>query len=456
MSSGSGGRPASENPGFSGVSRRTLLKGAMAAGGVAMLGGLVGCGPSSGQSGGSTSVVKSKDVLLWTFLDPKSDSPRSVVQKNVIERAQKKYGITVTVQLVPWQTMNQQMIQAVAAGHGPDVAFAPGDWMTQDVKAGVLAPVTEFVQKWDKATIDDFTPSLDVFTWDNQVYALPFLNFFTLLAYRQDWYKDKSLKLPTNWDELGKNARDLTTDNRSGTVLALTPAENAAMLMKAFIPMLQGAGGTLFGPGDTAAFNSAAGQKVLQFWSNLVYDYKALPASCLTMNADGQTQALKGSTAAMAFEGNHRIPTARGGQGVGNNLAGMPIPGPDGGTCPAYIANTVLMMGKNVRNREAAWGLMDEFVSHDSLLDDARLAGQVPTRKSVFQDAWFTSDAGKELGAWGKYMVTQPYTFKWPLKFPMASTIIANAVQDILGKKAPIKERLDQAAAEWNQENSKS
>ncbi|MHB9091652.1 MAG: hypothetical protein ACYC7H_09545, partial [Chloroflexota bacterium] len=110
----------------------------------------------------------------------------------------------------------------------------------------------------------------------------------------------------------------------------------------------------------------------------------------------------------------------------------------------------------NVHNPEAAWGLMEEFVSVESLLDDAKRAGQAATRKSVLADPYFSSPEGKEMATWSKYMVDQPYTFKWPLKFPILSTIIANAAQDVIGKKAPIKERLDQAAAEWNKENSKS
>ncbi|MHB1005488.1 MAG: ABC transporter substrate-binding protein [Chloroflexota bacterium] len=435
------------------VSRRGFLKAAAFTAATTAL-GTVGLSVSGCSSAAPTAA--SRDVLLWTFLDPKATSARSLVQNSIVERATSKYGIKVDVQLIPWQTMNEQLIQAVEAGKGPDVAFSPGDWMTQDVVAGVLTPVTQFVNKWPQSTKDDFTPSLDFFTWDGKVMALPFLNFFTLLAYRQDFYAEKNLKPPTTWDELGRNARDLTTANRSGIVIALTPSENAAILMKAFIPMLQGAGGTLFGDKESAAFNSPAGVQVLQFWSDLAYEYKALPLSCLTMNAETQTQTLASGTTAMAPEGNHRIPTARAGAGVGKNLAGMPLPGPKSGSCPAYIANTVVMMGKNVHNPEAAWGLMEEFVSVESLLDDAKRAGQAATRKSVLADPYFSSPEGKEMATWSKYMVDQPYTFKWPLKFPILSTIIANAAQDVIGKKAPIKERLDQAAAEWNKENSKS
>jgi ABC-type glycerol-3-phosphate transport system substrate-binding protein len=137
---------------------------------------------------------------------------------------------------------------------------------------------------------------------------------------------------------------------------------------------------------------------------------------------------------------------------VGANLGGMPIPGPTGGRCPAYIANTVVLMGKNVKNRDASWKLMEEFVSTQSILEDASLAGQMPTRKSVLNAPFFASEAGRELREWGRYMVENPYTFKWPLKFPVLSVILANVVQDIIGRKAPIKDRLEQAATEWNRE----
>jgi ABC-type glycerol-3-phosphate transport system substrate-binding protein len=424
--------------------RRAFLKG-IAVGGTGLVAHGAGLAPRIAWGQG-------KEVLLWTFLNPTANHPRSVVQQNLVQRAEKQHGIKVNVELVPWQTMNQQLIQATAAGRGPDVVFAPGDWMTQDVKAGAVAPVTEFVRRWPESTVKDFVPSLDFFSWDGEVYALPFLNFFTLLAYRKDWYKEKNLKEPANWDELGRNARALTSDKRSGAVIALTPSENAAILMKAFIPMLVGAGGNLFDASGKAAFNSTAGAKVIQFWYDLVYDYKAVPLSCLTMNAETQTQALRGSIAAMAFEGNHRIPTARLGEGVGANLGGMPIPGPTGGRCPAYIANTVVLMGKNVKNRDASWKLMEEFVSTQSILEDASLAGQMPTRKSVLNAPFFASEAGRELREWGRYMVENPYTFKWPLTFPVLSVILANAVQDIIGRKAPIKDRLEQAATEWNRE----
>jgi len=65
--------------------------------------------------------------------------------------------IEVNVQIVPWQTMIQQIVLAAGAGKSPDVAMASDRGLTTLVKAGAISPLNDYVGKnWTKEQKEDW------------------------------------------------------------------------------------------------------------------------------------------------------------------------------------------------------------------------------------------------------------------------------------------------------------
>src|SRR5574337_1092080 len=115
------------------ITRRALLKqGVTSAVVLAGLGGLPGTAPWA-----------SKKVTLryWTFLDPKDPGPRSVAQTQIIDAFHKKYPeIEVKPEVMAWQQIDPQLVQAVGAGKGPDVTRISAESVASNTQAGTILP----------------------------------------------------------------------------------------------------------------------------------------------------------------------------------------------------------------------------------------------------------------------------------------------------------------------------
>ena len=64
-------------------------------------------------------------LTFWTFLNPSDqESPRSKVQTILIEEFERlNPDVKIEVQVLPWNELSPRIIQAVAAGKGPDVSM---------------------------------------------------------------------------------------------------------------------------------------------------------------------------------------------------------------------------------------------------------------------------------------------------------------------------------------------
>ena len=120
------------------VTRRGFLRLGLALGGMAALAGCSApgsSGPAAANSGGSVAVptanpagapaaAKKAVITYWTPLDHKdTTNARSKAEVAMVDLFRKKYqNVEVNAVTVHWQKMDDQIIQAAAAGKGPDVA----------------------------------------------------------------------------------------------------------------------------------------------------------------------------------------------------------------------------------------------------------------------------------------------------------------------------------------------
>lgn len=103
-------------------------------------------------------------------------------------------GIPVFLSLV-----QQGLVEAIAAGKGPDVLLYSGDVINLAARNALvdLSKIYDIDKLAPRFSKDAYMP----FTYENGVYALPLTQNFMMLFYRTDIFEELELKPPKTWDE---------------------------------------------------------------------------------------------------------------------------------------------------------------------------------------------------------------------------------------------------------------
>lgn len=178
------------------VSRRTVLRGSLAA---AVAGVVAACGSSgsSGSSGGTSSasdyVKAEKDgstlnLFAW----------QGYFAPTAISGFEKKYGITVNQ---TYTTSDDDELQKVVAGLPFDVAIANSEYLPQIIPAGLLRPLDHAnLSNWSQVAAYFNNPYYD----PGAKYSVPYAMAPMGLYYRSDVFPD----LTGSWSDLWERAGD--------------------------------------------------------------------------------------------------------------------------------------------------------------------------------------------------------------------------------------------------------
>lgn len=391
-------------------------------------------------------------LKMWTFLATQGSDPRSTALRNVVERfnaSQSKYEIRV--ESINYARIDNQVIQATAAGQGPDILNVYTDQLSMHVAAKTIRPLDEFVAKMPASERDDFVSNLEFFKFKNKVMALPWETRVWLLWYRQDVLEKAGLKVPRTLDELGRVAGKISNDQAMGFGIGASTGGLGAGAMEAFMPIFWAAGGQLFDEKGNTAINSAAGAKVLAFFHDLVVKEKGMRSSVVSMTADDTMSAVRAGTVDMTIMGSFRVGAARGAAATGDNLQTAPIPGWTAEKpSPARLAGQTLTIGANSKNPEGAWLFIQHYLSTPSQLEFAR-AGVMPSRRSSYQDAFFKEGTkAQEIQKWIAYANANGRMESTPEDFSKLSEEVAKAMQRVIVQGDDPKKALDDAASAYN------
>ena len=394
-----------------------------------------------------------KEVIrFWTLLDLKDPGPRSEALRQILAQFEKKQpNIQVQVETIPWHQIDQQLIQASAAGKGPDVSIVSGQVIAQHVRAKTLVPLDEFVARWPARERNDFLIPLKQTTFDGKIMGLFFQHRVAVLYYREDYLKAKGLAVPRSWAELIEAGRKLSDGTVIGLAWGLDPRARATALTEPLVSMFWAAGEEILDASGKATFDSPAGVRVYQFINDLVQK-KAMDPSVASYTYEDVFQAVKSGTVAMNFLGSHRVVAAREAGNLGEKLKTAPLPGPSPGTpAPAHVFGWTLAIGKDSTHREAAWKFIEHMLTYESRLIDAKLSGELPSRKSVYEDPWFKTTGARELKSWADYAGTFGRVFTYPEKYVRMSELLAEAAQEMVLQGASAQQVLEKAARKYNE-----
>ena len=192
---------------------------------------------SCGDDGDDTAASEeAADGTMVIWADPN----RTDVLIPYAEQFSEAHGITVKVESIPNEDLQDNFVTAHQAGSPPDLLVGAHDWTGNLVRNGAIDPV-QLPQ--DKA--DGFEPvALDAVTFDGQLYGVPYAMENLVLFRNTDLAPDA----PESIEDLVDHGKELKADGEVEEIMSLQVGSEGDAYH--IYPLYTSAGGYLFGTDD--------------------------------------------------------------------------------------------------------------------------------------------------------------------------------------------------------------
>ncbi|MGH9805652.1 MAG: ABC transporter substrate-binding protein, partial [Terriglobia bacterium] len=319
------------------------------------------------------------------------------------------------------------------------------------VAAGSIQPLDKYVGGMDKT--DWLLPWASTM-FDGKKYALPYEYRFFALLYRKDILDKANVQVPTTWEEVCQAAGKINSPQVMGYAFGLSQSQASSVLLEWADDMALAAGGRWMDDKGRAIANNPAGLKFLQTIADLVGKCKASGPAVVGYTYESIHQGLASGTIAMAGLGTHRYLAIRA-AGAKDNLRWAPPPSFEKGKpAPVHVLGWNLVMGKYSKHPDAAMKFMEYMTSPEAQVSVAQ-AGELPTRKSTYNDPWFNGPEAKVMREWSEYIAQNGRIGQYPPSWLSFGQILAAEAQSIVLKGvapaqalANVVERYNKAVAE--------
>ncbi|BDZ52230.1 hypothetical protein GCM10025867_44710 [Frondihabitans sucicola] len=245
---------------------------------------LTACSGGSSASGSGGKV----DLSVWTGFTG-GDRPGYATIVKDFNASHPDIHVTMTVQ--PWDTIGQKLPSAWLTGQGPDIAAPSSDpnAIAQYVKTNSVLPLTNTGSGDSKINTSKLAPgTVEEFTYNGKLYAIP-ANFATLSLYynKKKFAAAGITTAPTTVAEFQEDAQKLTLD-KGQKQYGLALADNQTIQMWPILQWLSG--GDIVDGKNCSVLQTAAGQKSLSTWSDLVVKDKIAPVGLTGAEADSSSR----------------------------------------------------------------------------------------------------------------------------------------------------------------------
>jgi multiple sugar transport system substrate-binding protein len=181
---------------------------------VSLLATVTACGGGSSTGGGSD--ASPKTLTYWAS----NQGPDIEADKKILEPELKKFekrtGIKVELEVVPWSDLLTRIMTATTSGQGPDVLNIGNTWSSSLQSTGALLP-------WDEKNLakiggrDRFVEAAFGSTGaaGSDPAAVPLYSMSYALYYNKKMFADAGIeKPPATWDELVATGKKLSKDGK--------------------------------------------------------------------------------------------------------------------------------------------------------------------------------------------------------------------------------------------------
>ncbi|MEM9808799.1 MAG: sugar ABC transporter substrate-binding protein [Cyanobacteria bacterium P01_D01_bin.56] len=228
---------------------------------------VAGCGGGTEQSG-------KQEVEFWTMqLQPKFTD---YFNQLIADFEAANPDVDVVWVDVPWSDMQSKILTAVSAGTAPDVVNLNPDFASQLAGRNAWLSLDEKLSPEQQAV---YLPKIwQATTLNGESFGFPWYLTTRVTLFNSELLGQAGLSEPPNtYAELAEAAKQIKEKTGKYAFFVSFVPEDAADILQSFIQM----GVPLVDEAGNAAFNTAEGKAVFQYWTDL-YQQELLPREVLT------------------------------------------------------------------------------------------------------------------------------------------------------------------------------
>jgi multiple sugar transport system substrate-binding protein len=362
-------------------------------------------------------------------------------------------GIKVTYVYVPFVALRERLTaEMVGASDDFDLMTAMDVWIPPLVDK-LFAPIDKDLaaRKIDMKRYPAAFTSAGQFP--TGIYGLPVRCHIQLLWYRKDLFDKAGLKAPTTWDEMIEAGKKVQEQNPGIAGITIPYGRADGQNLMVWYNFLWGAGGDLFDDKGQPIFNSPAGVKATQDFTDIILKHKITPAGAASFNeADSTTNFFQGKSAMVPVwwhvYNRLRLPDA---MVKADQVGFVPLPSYPGKGATTYTNQWIYGVNVKTKNRDAVIEFMDYICAADierSILVDPAESDVVCVHWENLRDPAVNARFSGMHAIAAKALETTTKAIPNTASFLPVVDILAGAMSNIVTTGAPIQETLNAAAAQ--------
>lgn len=179
------------------------------------------------------------------------------------------------------QSYTGKILTQYAGGLCPDIFFTEPNFLSGIAKEGVALPLNPFIEADKTFNLDDFYPmSLEAYTHDETLYALPGGITPFVLFYNKDIFDEEGVEYPSEnwtWDDLVEVAQKLTKRDEKGRPIQFGLIPPATINLCIFI--YQNGGRIYTEDMQKCIVDNPEALEAFQFYHDLRHKYRVSPTA---------------------------------------------------------------------------------------------------------------------------------------------------------------------------------
>ncbi len=362
-------------------------------------------------------------------------------------------GIKVTYVYVPFAALRERLTAEMVGGSDDfDLMTAMDVWIPPLVDK-LFAPIDKDLaaRKIDMNRYPAAFTSAGKFP--TGTYGLPVRCHIQLLWYRKDLFDKAGLKAPTTWDELVEVGKKVQEQNPGIAGITIPYGRADGQNLMVWYNFLWGAGGDLFDDKGQPIFNSPAGIKATQDFTDIILKHKITPPGAASFNeSDSTTNFFQGKSAMVPVwwhvYNRLRLPDA---MVKADQVGFVPLPSYPGKGATTYTNQWIYGLNVKTKNRDAVMEFMDYICGADiekSILVDPAESDVVCVHWQNLRDPQVNARFGDMHAIAAKALETTTKAIPNTASFLPVVDALAGAMSNIVTQGVPIPEALNTAAAQ--------
>jgi multiple sugar transport system substrate-binding protein len=229
------------------------------------------------------------------------------------------------------------------------------------------------------AAIGEFLPAaITANQWKGSLYALPWFVDVCMLY----WRTDHAAAPPSDFEELRTQA-----SRRSLPMGLVWQGARYEGLVTVFLEYLGGFGGRILDEAGRVVVDSDEAMRALEYTHDQIYVHQTVPKDVLTWQEEHARFAFQNGRAQFMRNWPYGVALLRdpAQSSVTGRFAIAPIPAGPGGSSTAALGGSQLAINARSDRPNAAYALVQFLLEPEQMLARARVVGQYPSRRSLYE-----------------------------------------------------------------------